>query len=221
MQRYGDKFFGPIRRLFLKERDFTIISNNCWDWKVYFRYQIPYNSPTCNLLFPPKDYVKFISDLPRYVNEELIEIDAESFHYYDLMVKRNERGDFKNRDFRKFVYCRLGDVDFVCWHYDTFEELKSKWNRRKARMNYNKLLFKMNDSFECTFEDFKNFLEVTKDEKALFLTGNKKWKEYAASNNNVYYVKKFEKYGRVVDDVHHNVLPFNLTRYLNRLWKEK
>lgn len=221
MQRHFDKFFGPIRRLFLKERDFTIISNNCWDWKVYFRYQLPYKTPTANLLFPPKDYIRLISDLPHYMNEELVEIDLESFHNHDLMVERCKKGDFGNNDIRKFIYCRLGDVDFVCWHYSSFEDVKSKWERRKTRINYDKLLFKMNDSFECNFDDFKNFLDVTKDKKAIFLTGNKKWKEYASSNPNVYFVKKMEKYGRVIDDVHHNVLPFNLTRYLNKLWKDK
>lgn len=220
MQRKSDKLFGPIRRIFLKNKDFTIISNNCWDWKVYSRYQIPYKTPTTNLLFPPEDFVRFISDLPRYMNEELTEIDLESFHFYDQMVERNQKHDFEGSDFRKFVYCRLGDVDFVCWHYKTFEDLKSKWDRRKTRMNFNKILFKMNDSFSCTFENFKKFLEVTKGKKSLFLTGNKQWKEYANSNSNVYYVKKFKKQGMVIDDVHHNVLPFNLTRYLNRLWKD-
>lgn len=221
LQRLSDKFFGSFRRLFLRERDFTVISNNCWDWKVYFRYQLPYKSPTANLLFPPKDYIKMISNLHHYMKEELIQIDLEAFHYRDFMYKRYERGDFKNHDFKNFIYCRLGDVDFVCWHYQTFEDVKSKWERRKTRINYDKLLFKMNDYFDCTFEDFKNFLEITRGKKAIFLTGDRKWKEYASENPNVYFIKKMEKYGRVVDDVHHNVLPFNLTRYLNRLWKDK
>ena len=221
MQRTFDIFFGPFRRLFLKTKDFTIISNNCWDWKVYFRYQIPYKSPTVNILIPPKDYIKFISDMPHYLNEELVQINLESFHYNEYMEKREKRGDFNGRDLKKFIYCKLGDINFVCWHYETFEELKSKWDRRKTRINYDKIIFKMNDSFDCKFDDFKNFLEITKGKKSIFLTGNKEWKEYAASIPNVYFIKKFEKNGYVVDDVHHNVLPFNLTRYLNKLWKDK
>lgn len=219
MQKPCDRLFGPILCNFLKPRDFTIISCNCWDWAVYSHYQLPYSSPTTNLLFPPKDFLRFISDIPRYLKEDLVQINLKSFHYYDYVVKRNKNGGFGNRNPENFIYARLGDVDIVAWHYSEFEDLKEKWNRRKERVNYDKILFKMHDSFDCSFEDFKKFLEITEGKKALFLTAKKEWKEYASDNPNVFYIKKYAKAGYVIDDVHHYVLPFNLTRYLNRLWK--
>ncbi len=157
--------------------------------------------------------------MPRYLKEDLVQIDLESFHYYDYVVRRNKRGGFGDKNPENFIYCRLGDVDFVAWHYSEFEDLKKKWNRRRERVNYDKMLFKMHDMWECTFEDFQRFLELTEGKNALFLTAKKEWKEYAADNPNVIYVEKYAKVGYVVDDVHHYVLPFNLTRYLNKLWK--
>ena len=218
MQKQGDKLFGPIRRIFLKPRDFTIISCNCWDWCVYSHYQLPYSSPTSNLLFPPKDFLRFISDIPRYLKEELVQIDLNSFSYRDYVMDRDKKGGWGDKNPEDFIYARLGDVDFVTWHYSTFEEVKHKWERRRERVNFDKLLFKMHDMWNCTFEEFKEFLRLTEGKNALFLTAKKEWKEYAADNLNVIYVEKFADYGYVVDDVHHYVLPFNLTRYLNGLW---
>lgn len=220
MQKPCDKLLGPFRRIPLKNRDFTIISCNCWDWGVYSRYQLPYSSPTTNLLFPPRKFLKFISDIPHYLNEELVQIDLESFHYRDYVLEREKKGGWGKKDPRKFVYARLGDVDFVAWHYNTFEEVKEKWDRRKKRVNYDKMLFKMHDLWECSFEEFKEYLRLTEGKNALFLTAKKEWKEYASSNPNVIFIERFEKIGYMVDDVHHYVLPFNLTKYLNELWPE-
>ena len=217
-QKLCDRLFGPVCRIFLKPRDFTIISCNCWDCAVYSHFQLPYSSPTTNLLFPPKDFLRLIADLPRYMKEDLVQIDLKSFHEYEYVKNRYEKGGFEDKNPANFIYARIGDVDFVAWHYSDFEDLKEKWNRRRERVNYDKILFKMHDLWTCTFDDFKKFLELTEGKNALFLTAKKEWKDYAADNPNVIFVEKYAKAGYVIDDVHHYVLPFNLTRYLNKLW---
>ena len=50
----------PLRRRKLKERDFTIISNNCWGGICYEYYGLQKLSPTVGLYFFSEDYIKFV-----------------------------------------------------------------------------------------------------------------------------------------------------------------
>ena len=57
-----------FRRIGLHNTDFTIISNNCWGGCVYDQYGLQYRTPTIGLWMGAEDYIKFISDLDRYLN---------------------------------------------------------------------------------------------------------------------------------------------------------
>ena len=52
----------------VKSRDFTIISNNCWAGRVYQYLDMPYLTPTAGLYFFAPDYIKFVSDLKKYLD---------------------------------------------------------------------------------------------------------------------------------------------------------
>ncbi len=57
----------PMRKIGLNNKDFTIISNNCWGGYIYDRYGLKYMTPTIGGIFFPDDYIKFISNLDYYL----------------------------------------------------------------------------------------------------------------------------------------------------------
>ena len=66
-----------IRLLFAKSRnkklinkEFTIISNNCWGGMIYESYNLPKMSPTVGLFFMADDFIRFCSDIKRYNHSE-------------------------------------------------------------------------------------------------------------------------------------------------------
>ena len=70
--------------------------------------------------------------MPRYLKEELVQFDLNSFSYRDYVIDRDKQGGWGDKNTEDFIYARLGDVDFVTWHYSTFEEVKDKWERRSG-----------------------------------------------------------------------------------------
>lgn len=83
-----------IRLLFAKSRnkklinkEFTIISNNCWGGMIYESYNLPKMSPTVGLFFMADDFIRFCSDIKRYTSAELTFIPPESSKYADDLKK--------------------------------------------------------------------------------------------------------------------------------------
>ena len=52
-----------IRRKFLKNKNFTIISNNCWAGTVYEVYDIIEKTPTVEMFILSRDYLKLSKNL--------------------------------------------------------------------------------------------------------------------------------------------------------------
>ena len=60
-------------------------------------------------------------------------------------------------------------------HYHSEKEAKEKWERRCERINWDRLLVKMNDQNECTEEHLRKFCQLEFENK-IFFTVNKHWK---------------------------------------------
>ena len=181
------KIFAPFYRIRLKNYDMSIISNNCWGGEIYDKYSLPYKSPTIGLYFFSKDYIRFISNLKYYLSLDLQFISAE-----DAVSSANI---IKN-DGKDAIIGVLDDVEIVFQHYSTKEEAYDKWNRRKARVNFDNLLIKCNDQNGFDEEDYRKFQSLKYDNKIL-LTANKDWLE----GKDVVYVKKYSSVGYVISDV--------------------
>lgn len=150
-EKYDDVEF-VIRKffvkLFVRNKDFTIISNNCWAGKVYQYLDLPYLSPTVGLYFFAPDYIKFVSDLRRYLDTPLKFIKPNDSKYYDELIKRNQTDK---------PIGVLDDVEIVFLHYKTEEEAEEKWNRRKERVNYDHIILKFSRMDLCTEKELKTF----------------------------------------------------------------
>ena len=135
-------------KLFLRNKDFTIISNNCWAGRAYQYLDMPYLSPTVGLYFFAPDYIKFVSDLRRYLDIPLRFIDPSESKYYEILKERNQTDK---------PVGLLDDVEIVFLHYKSQEEALEKWNRRKARVNFDNIFIKMSRMDCCTENELRQF----------------------------------------------------------------
>lgn len=144
-----------IRRLCIKESDFSIISDNCWGGFMSQYFGVKYNSPFVGLFIFSDDYIFMLDNLDYYLSQKLIFIEQENSKYKDYLIK--------NGTFNKYPIAYLGDknVEIHFLHYKNANEAEYKWNKRLTRLNKNKLIIKMcdrdlfNDSHINKFNEFK------------------------------------------------------------------
>jgi len=138
------------RRLGLKYKDFSIISNNCCGGYVYQFFGISYKTPTEGNFMCVNDYLKLIKDPKYYFNQTPIFIEPNSTDLYKSGVH--------------FTYpvARIGDITIYFMHYHSKEEAESKWKRRSHRINYNKLFFLLSETETMGDNHPKEFCEFLK-----------------------------------------------------------
>lgn len=126
------------RRSKLKYKDFTIISNNCWaGTAVYQPFGLKYNTPTVGLFIMDEDYIRFLERLEWYLKQPLSFISPQDSRYYDKISAHGTKDV-------KYPIAALGkDVELHFLHYKSPEEAFHKWERRKNRINFNRLIVKM------------------------------------------------------------------------------
>jgi len=78
-------------RFRLKNKKFSIISNDCWGGSVYLDLGIPYTSPTVNLFIYSSCYIKFIQDLEKYISLELVFVNESKYEVSNLHRKKKNK----------------------------------------------------------------------------------------------------------------------------------
>lgn len=148
------QIMGYGRRILLKNRDFSIISNNCWGGFISKYYALPYNSPTCGILFLGDDYINFCKKLKYYISQELqfIKFEDSKFSYH----------------VNPFPVAKLDDIEIGFMHYKSENEAEQKWKRRAARINWDNLIFKISHRDEFTEEHINAFSELPYPHKLIF-----------------------------------------------------
>lgn len=205
------KISALVYRIPLKNRDFTIISNNCWGGHVYDRYALQYRTPTVGLWIPSADYLKFVGDLKGYLEKDLVQISYRECHVKDILIEREKQGRY-DKKLEEFIIGRLGDIDIIFLHYDSFIDAKEKWNRRKMRINYDNIIYKYNDQNGFEIQNYFAFEEMEFANK-LFFTSCTQLKNCA----NVHFIEQYEDVGYAVDDIRPSFKTMNITKYLNSI----
>ena len=150
-----------LRRKKLHDPRFTVISNNCWAGLVYESYGLQKQSPTVGMYFMAEEYVKFVSDLPYYIQQcQLRFIPPENARHKTFYAQ--------DKRFGTYPIARLGDVEIAMLHYHSEEEAAQKWNRRCQRICWDRMLVKMNDQNACTPEIADRFLSLPIKSKLFF-----------------------------------------------------
>ncbi len=195
-----------IVRTAIKNKNFTVISNNCWAGRVYQYLDMPYLSPTVGLYFFSPDYIKFVSDLRHYLELPLVFIDAEESRYFSELKRKNQTDK---------PIGLLGDVEIVFLHYKSREEALEKWNRRKARVNFDNIILKFSWSNLCGDEQLEAFDKLPFENKLMLVDKSRRDKY----NCGIYWHGEADENGIIIDTT---PFPGNLSlrRILNKSAKE-
>ncbi|HEU9376930.1 TPA: DUF1919 domain-containing protein, partial [Streptococcus pneumoniae] len=121
----------------LKNTDFSIISDNCWGGRVYEELGLPYRTPFIGLYIFSEDYVKLLKNFRKYME-------------YELTFTNNSKWNTEYDG--EYPIGILKDIELHFLHYANQEEAYEKWNKRKNRINYENIFFKMNDDNKCSLK---------------------------------------------------------------------
>ena len=152
----------------LHTKDCTLISQNCIGGVFYHDMGMQFLSPMINTFIPEPGFVKLALNLRHYMEQEL--------------VMRWEE---------EYPVGLLGDVEIHFMHYESCKEAKECWERRKARINWDKILVlgTDRDGFdEAVYEQWQQI-----DYPKLLFTAHAEFAEDA-----VYY-PEYEEDGQVGD----------------------
>jgi uncharacterized protein (DUF1919 family) len=151
----------PLRSRTIKNKEFTIISNNCWGGFIYQSYGIQYQTPTIGLSIPASDYLRFLSNIEHYLDYQISEIPFQESKYASKLSGIPNWG--------KFPIGLLGDVELFLIHYKYINEARLAWERRKKRILWNHLLVKFNDQNLASDEDLLAFEKLPFENKICFV----------------------------------------------------
>lgn len=119
----------------LKCKEVSIVSQNCIGGVICHDLGMPFLSPTVNLFFSAIDFVKFVQNMNYYVETE-------------LKMKWEE----------EYPVGYLDDIKIHFMHYDTCNEARDAWERRKKRICWDKILVLSTDMEgfdDNTYEEWK------------------------------------------------------------------
>lgn len=200
----------------LTNRNFTILSNNCWGGTVYEAHNLPKSSPTVGLFFMADDYIKFLSHLKEYLSSDLTFIRPEDSRWKDKEATSGD-GRWGTYPIGKLeIYNGRGGIESIeifFLHYHSEKEAKEKWERRIKRINWNRLLVKFNDQNGCTEEHIKVFDALPYKNKICFTV--KEYPQYAsvvrvkAPKSHEFIRASYEPFGRSKS--------IDITKVLNQL----
>lgn len=175
-------------RFRLKNKNFSIISDDCWGGRVYTDVGIAYTSPTVNLFFYSSCFLKLVIDLQNYMDKEIEFVTTSKYE----VANESRKNSGKN-----YPIGKLGDIEIHFLHSKDNKDALTKWNYRKSRLNYDKLFFKFSDAYLIDVKDLIEFEKLPLKNKVIFVS-----KKYEGLTNFIY-LKEFDKQGFVGDAFKH------------------
>ena len=190
-KRREDKYLAHLRAPYIPllekwlDSDTSIISSNCFAGRVMQDLDMQYNTPTLGLYFMYSDYIEFLRHLEFYLKEAKITFVEHS--KYAL-------GDERRAKWKHWypIGWLDGKVEIHFLHYHTEEEAATKWYRRAARVNLNKLLVIGMEQNLCKAEDIQAFDALPFKNKFIFTS-----KDIPTESN--VFMNEFAKAGEVGD----------------------
>lgn len=133
------KIYFAFSRQRLKNKSFTLISNNCLAGCVLHDFSMRFDTPTINLFIPFPDYIKFLTNLKNYVSKDIEDITGDSPYPIGLLG---------------------GVIHLHFLHYKSFDEAVDAWKRRCRRIHWDNLRIVLVERDGCTESDLKAFDEL-------------------------------------------------------------
>lgn len=141
---------GQRKRLINK--DMSVISSNCNGGVLVSDLGLQFNSPFVNLFIKASDFIKLMKDLRGYMDEELVFTDEEDPIYGCV----------------DYPTAFLKDVKIYFMHYDSKEEARNAWNRRRERINWDNIFVIFTDRSQCSQADLEDFDKLPYPNKVVF-----------------------------------------------------
>ncbi len=133
--KVSNKILSSYWRRKVKNKNFTIISNNCIAGWIYQKLGLPYMTPTIGLFFFSDDYIKFLENFEYYVKSSL------NFTKTSKHPEANEA-----LKVQPYPVGLLGDdVEIQFIHFRNEEEAAEKWKRRVERISFDNLFIIYSD----------------------------------------------------------------------------
>ena len=116
-------------------RDFTIISNDCWGGMAYEELAMRYETPFVGLFLVIEDYMRLLRR-PQFYCEGKMEFATQS--------RREEINSWREVIRKPYPIGVLNeDVEVHFLHYASRDEAETKWRRRVQRVHWENLLVKI------------------------------------------------------------------------------
>ncbi|GAB4539749.1 MAG: DUF1919 domain-containing protein [Anaerolineales bacterium] len=149
-----------IFRQRVKQKDFTIVSVDCWGSSLYQELGLPYNTPFVGLFFYAPCYITLLQNFASLLSEDIA---------FSNKSKYAEANEYRATESHFYPIGLLGGaVEIHFLHYQTEEEAREKWRRRRARMNMENLFFEFSDRNLCVPEHLSAFDALPYPRKIVF-----------------------------------------------------
>ena len=134
----GKRRFEARRRQMrlIRNKDFTVFSNDCWGAEVYKYLSLPFNTPFIGLFLMAPCYLEFLRNPQHYITQELVFQDTSRYPEINEIRQKTP-----------YPLANLGGkVEISFLHYHSVEEAREKWQRRAGRINWDNQLVKFDGS---------------------------------------------------------------------------
>lgn len=136
--------------LAIKNSDLSIFASTCWGGVTYDRLGMAFLSPFINMRVFERDFLKMMSAPKHYLSCE----PTLDRYLYEQTLKWD------------YPVCRIDDVELHFNHYSNLEHAITKWNIRKARINWDNIFVMM---FTTEFDEASRFIDLPFTKKICFV----------------------------------------------------
>lgn len=158
----------------LQNHGMSVLSSNCVGAFILHDLNEPFNSPFVNLYVKPRDFIRYLQNMPHYHQQTLA---------------------FKPAD-KPYPVGWLDDIPIHFMHYYSAQEAQEKWETRLKRLDLNNLFIVMTDkdgTEGVTYQDLVDFDNLPFKNKVVFT--HKPYPELASAC----YIQGFENETQVGD----------------------
>lgn len=156
LRQYFKNNYATRDKVKLENKNFAIVSNNCWGGSNYQWLNKPYNSPFIGLFMYGPCYLKLLQNFDFYMGQQLLFVDVSKY---------------EDRE-KTYPVGLLDDVEVHFTHYKDSTEAQLKWERRKSRLQALKskgnLFFMICDRERVDTEIIKEFHKLPFENKLSF-----------------------------------------------------
>lgn len=158
------KIYKKINRVKNRNKDFTLIAQNCIGGVIYSDLGLEFKSPTINMFIEDENFVKLVGNLEYYMS---IPATPVTDCYIDPIANQI-----------RYPKIAIGDIEICCLHYKNCDEAIAAWEKRRKRVNLNNVYVIGNSwNMHNNRHLVEELLKVTKYKTIVFTTEKYQYNE--------------------------------------------